>query len=204
MAEDFALVFFDTWYCENGLPLEIISDRDKLFISKFWKALHKLTGVKLKLSTAFHPETDGCSERTNKTLNQCLRFHVARNQKGWVRALPRVRFHIINTINKSTGYSPFQLKTGQSPRLILPLIKPDTGVEAEDVAAADIINQLTNDTLEARDNLLAAKLLQAANANKDQRPNPDYQVGQRVRLTTEHRWSMYLQSKEGRCAKFMP
>jgi hypothetical protein len=203
-AEEFALVFFDTWYCENGLPLEIISDRDKLFVSKFWKALHKLTGVKLKLSTAFHPETDGCSERTNKTLNQCLRFHVARNQKGWVRALPRVRFHIMNTINKSTGYSPFQLKTGRSPRLIPPLTTPDTGVEAEDVAAADIINQLANDTLDAKDNLLAAKLVQAANANKDRRPDPDYQVGQRVKLTTEHRRTMYLRSKEGRCAKFMP
>jgi hypothetical protein len=87
-AEDFALLFFEKWYCENGLPLEIISDRDKLFVSKFWKALHKLTGVKLKLSTAFHPETDGTSERTNKTVNQCIRYHVARNQRGWVRALP--------------------------------------------------------------------------------------------------------------------
>jgi Integrase zinc binding domain len=65
-AEDLASIFFREWYCDNGLPLEIISDRDKLFTSKFWKALHKLTGVKLKLSTAFHPETDGSSERSNK------------------------------------------------------------------------------------------------------------------------------------------
>jgi hypothetical protein len=78
--ENFALLFFDTWYCENGLPLEIISDRDKLFVSKFWNALHKLTGVKLKMSTAFHPQTDGTSEHTNKTVNQCIRYHVARNQ----------------------------------------------------------------------------------------------------------------------------
>jgi len=62
MAEDLALVFFNNWYCENGLPKEIISDRDKLFVSKFWQALHKLTGVKLKLSSAYHPETDGSSE----------------------------------------------------------------------------------------------------------------------------------------------
>jgi hypothetical protein len=56
------LIFFDKWYCENGLPLHIISDRNKLFISAFWKALHKLTGVKLKMSAAFHPETDSSSE----------------------------------------------------------------------------------------------------------------------------------------------
>jgi hypothetical protein len=60
------------WYCENGLPTDIISDCDKLFVSHFWKSLHKLTGIKLKLSTSYHPETDGASERTNKTVNQCL------------------------------------------------------------------------------------------------------------------------------------
>ena len=83
-AEDFAQLFFDNWYCENGLPRELISDRDKLFVSHFWKRLAKISGVKLGMSTAFHPETDGASERTNKTVNQCLCYHVARNQKGWV------------------------------------------------------------------------------------------------------------------------
>lgn len=53
-----------------------MSDRDKFFVSQFWKALHKLTGVKLKLSTAYHPETDGSSEHANKTVNQALRYHV--------------------------------------------------------------------------------------------------------------------------------
>jgi hypothetical protein len=56
-AEQLALLFFDHWYCENGLPLNIVSDRDKLFLSKFWHTLHKL-----KLSSAYHPETDGSSE----------------------------------------------------------------------------------------------------------------------------------------------
>jgi hypothetical protein len=82
-AENLAVIFFDEWYCENRLPLEIISDRDKLFMSKFWQALHGLTGVKLKMSTAYHPESDGASERTNKTVNQCLHYHVERNQLGW-------------------------------------------------------------------------------------------------------------------------
>jgi hypothetical protein len=61
-APELALLFFKHWYCENGLPLEIISDRDKLFVSTFWKSLHKLTGVRLKMSTAFHPQTDGSSK----------------------------------------------------------------------------------------------------------------------------------------------
>lgn len=68
-AEDFAEVFFNTWFCENGLPLEIVSDRDKLFVSKMWRALLKLTGIKMKMSSSYHPELDGLSERTNKTVN---------------------------------------------------------------------------------------------------------------------------------------
>jgi hypothetical protein len=76
---ELASLFFNEWYCENGLPLEIISDRDKLFTSKFWTALHTLTSVKLKLSTAFHPQTDGASEQTNKMVIQALRYHVRHN-----------------------------------------------------------------------------------------------------------------------------
>jgi len=61
-AEHFAAQFFDLWYCKNGIPLNIMSNHDKLFISKFWKALRKLTGVHLKMSLAYHPETNGSSE----------------------------------------------------------------------------------------------------------------------------------------------
>ena len=61
-ASDFALRFFNRWYCEHGLPDVIFSDRDKLFISKFWKALTKLTGVKLKMPMVYHLQTDGASK----------------------------------------------------------------------------------------------------------------------------------------------
>ena len=121
-AEDITLLVFDNWYCENGLPCNFVSDRDKLFVSCFWKALTKLTGISLKMSSAYHPETNGSSERTNKTVNQSIYFHVDRNPKGWVRALPRIRFCIMNTVNTSTGYSGFLLHLGQSPRVIPPII----------------------------------------------------------------------------------
>jgi hypothetical protein len=61
-AEDFATIFFDHWFCENGCLLELITDCDKLFVSCFWKALMKLSGIKHKMSTTFHPQTDGTSE----------------------------------------------------------------------------------------------------------------------------------------------
>ena len=104
-AERLAGLFFNKWYHENGLPTNIVSDRDKLFISAFWWALHKLTGVKLKMSTTYQPQTDGASKQTNKTVNQCLWYHIKRNQLGWSCALPRIRFHMMNTVNKSTGFS---------------------------------------------------------------------------------------------------
>ena len=148
-AEDFAQLFFDHWYCENGLPLELISDRDKLFVSQFWKALTKITGIKLGMSTAFHPETDGVSEWTNKTVDQCLRYHVTRNQQGWVRALQHVRFAIRNTVNKSTGFSPFQLHTGRSPGMIPPVMADVRGLE--DMDAVKVIHQIEADVAEAKD-----------------------------------------------------
>ena len=75
-AEQLATLFFDKWYCENGLLLEVISDRDKLFMAKFWKHLMLITGIKHHASSAYHPQTDGASEHTNKTINQLIRFYV--------------------------------------------------------------------------------------------------------------------------------
>ena len=160
-AAEVAVVLFDEWYCENGLMQQIITDRDHLFTSELWTALHKLTGVKLKMSTAYHPQTDGASERTNKMLNQAIRYHVDNNQKGWLSKLPQIRFAIMNTVNSSTGFSPFQLKTGRFPRLIPPLI-PTTipSTTAAEVDARLIISQLELNVKEAQDNLLARLTMQ--------------------------------------------
>ena len=206
-AEDLAIIFFDHWYCENGLPLDLISDRDKLFISKFWKALHKLTGVKLKLSTAYHPETDGSSERTNKTINQSIRYHVRRNQKGWVRALPRIRFAIMNTVNASIGFTPFQIRLGRSPRIIPPIIPASLSPTppTDDVRqATEIIQQITTDTNEAKDNLLQAKVFQAHFANDHRGADELYSIGDKVMLSTLHRQQEYKKKGEHRVAKFFP
>lgn len=61
-AETLAVIFFNQWYCENGLPDKIVCDHDKLFVSKFWKALSKIAGVSMKMTSSFHPEGDGISE----------------------------------------------------------------------------------------------------------------------------------------------
>lgn len=91
-AEQFALLFFQHWYCENGLPLEIILDCDKLFLSHFWRKSHKLTGIKLKISTAYHPELDRASEQTNKTVIQAIQFIMEWDQKDG--SIPSQRFNL--------------------------------------------------------------------------------------------------------------
>ena len=83
----FALRCFNRWYCKHGLPDKIYSNWDKLFMSQFWKSLTHITGMKLKMSMAYHPEMDRSSEWSNETINQSIRYHVSHNQLGWVWAL---------------------------------------------------------------------------------------------------------------------
>jgi hypothetical protein len=203
-AAQIAVVLFDEWYCENGLMLHLVSDRDALFTAELWTALHKLTGVKLKMSTSYHPETDGSSERTNKTVNQAIRYHVDNNQKGWLAKLPRVRFAIMNTVNASTGFSGFQLKTGRSPRIIPPIVPLSENATAEQTTAHEIITRITLDVQEAQDNLLAAKIRQAYHANEHRAPEDVYEVGDLVMLSTENRRRNYKRKGKTRVAKFMP
>ena len=140
----------------------------------------------------YHPQTDGASERSNKTIVQCLHFHVKRNQRGWAKVLPKVRFDMMNSINASTSISPFILKTGRSPRLI-PLLTStpsDDTLELEPIDAAhahEFMENMEEETNAARDNLLTAKLQQAHFVNKDRRPDSTYTVGKKVFLATAHR-----------------
>ena len=205
-AEDLALLFFDHWYCENGLPDNIACDRDKLFVSKFWKALTKLTGVKLKMSMSYHPETDGSSERSNKTINQMLHYHVKRNQKGWVQALPWIRFQIMNTVNASTGYSGFQLHLGRSPRIIPPIVPSTLPDELADAGrtATSIINTLADDVADACDNLLLSKISQTHYASTARNAKPHFDIGEMVMLSTTNHRHEYKKKGEKHVAKFLP
>ena len=205
-AEDTALLVFNHWYCMNGLPLDIVSDRDKLFMSRFWKALFQLTGEKLKMSSGYHPETDGASKRTNKMVNRAIHFHVERNQKGWVCALPRICFCTMNTINASMGYSGFQLRLGQSPCIIPPIVPSHLSPKlcSAGPAAETVIAQLQNHVADAKDNLLLAKVAQAHYVKPSCADKIVYKVGNKVMLSTFHRRQEYKQRGEKRVVKFFP
>jgi hypothetical protein len=202
-------LFFANWYCENRLPRAIGCDCNKLFLSQFWRTLCKLMGVNLKMSLAYHPETDGSSEPTNKTINQCICFHVDRNQKRWVRALPLIRFQIMNTVNASTGYSGFELRMGCSPKMITtwnPTEVVDSNPDLKDAVSkvSEVLQRLKDNVEEAKDNLLALKFSQAFYANMARGEEEVFEIGEKVMLNTLNRQREYKNGKKGRVAKFMP
>lgn len=85
--------------------------------------------------------------------------------KGWVCTLPRIRFHIMNTINKSTGYTPFQLRFGQSPHIIPLILDLLPNPSNEHITARQIIENLETDVADACDNLMLAKISQSYFSN---------------------------------------
>jgi hypothetical protein len=115
-AKQLAEIFLSNVYRLHGLPSTIISDRDKLFTSNFWNDLTQLLGVKPKLSTAFHPETDGQAERTNGIIEQYLRMNVNYLQDDWEELLPMGEVAYNNSTQRSTGFSPWFVTKGFHPR----------------------------------------------------------------------------------------
>src|ERR1700676_1419363 len=97
----------------------------------------------------------------------------------------------MNTINASTDFSGFQLKTGRSPRIIPPIAPLSENATTEQITAHDIITRVHLDVQEAQDNLLAAKIRQAYHANEHRAPEDVYKVGDLVMLSTENRHCNY-------------
>ncbi|GJY03694.1 putative reverse transcriptase domain-containing protein [Tanacetum coccineum] len=92
----------------HGVPISIISDRDNHFTSRFWQSLQSAFGTQLDMSTAYHPKTDGQSERTIQTLEDMLRAYVIDFGKGWERHLPLVEFSYNNSYHASIKAAPFE------------------------------------------------------------------------------------------------
>ncbi|GJU95151.1 putative reverse transcriptase domain-containing protein [Tanacetum coccineum] len=96
----------------HGVPISIISDRDSHFTSRFWQSLQSALGTQLDMSTAYHPKTDGQSERTIQTLEDMLRACVINFGKGWERHLPLVEFSYNNSYHASIKAAPFEALYG--------------------------------------------------------------------------------------------
>ncbi|GJY87724.1 putative reverse transcriptase domain-containing protein [Tanacetum coccineum] len=100
----------------HGVPISIISDRDSHFTSRFWQSLQNALGTQLDMSTAYHPETDGQSERTIQTLEDMLRACVIDFGKGWDKHLPLIEFSYNNSYHASIKAAPFEALYGRKCR----------------------------------------------------------------------------------------
>jgi hypothetical protein len=100
----------------HGLPDNIVSDCDTAFTSKFWKEVMSFLGIKQRMSTAFHPHTDGQTERVNQVLEAYLREYCSYEQDDWMQLLPLAEYAYNNSFSTATGLSPFYANYGYHPR----------------------------------------------------------------------------------------
>lgn len=114
-SEELAQLLIDHVYAEHGLPRRIISDRGSTFVSQFTRALMDRLGIQGSPSTAYHPQTDGLTERYNQELKTYLRLYVDYHQTDWVRFLKTAQFSYNNTIHSAHGHTPFFASTGRHP-----------------------------------------------------------------------------------------
>ncbi|VFQ95935.1 unnamed protein product [Cuscuta campestris] len=132
-----ALLFVDIVVKHHGFPRSLVSDRDLVFMSNFWKELLRLSGTSLKYSTAYHPQTDGQTESLNRHLEQYLRTFVSERPSRWVVLLPWVELAINCTYNEVPGVSPFEVLYGRSPTSLFPTLS----VRARVPAAEELLRE---------------------------------------------------------------
>ena len=114
-ARQFTKCFIKEIFRLHRLPKDIITDRETLFTSDLWKETTKLLGIERRLSTAFHPQTDGQTELTNATLEQYLRAYSNYQQDNWCELLPTAEFAYNNGYQETIKHTPFFANYGINP-----------------------------------------------------------------------------------------
>lgn len=178
-ASDIAELMFDSVCKLHGLPERIISDWDPLFTSHFWKRLHWLLNTELRMSSAFHPQTDGATERANRTITQMIRQCVGPDQKDWVMKLLAVEFAINSARSSATGFSPFQLNYGRNPS---PMVWRG---EDEFPGVQMFADRMKMAIMSAHDAIIALRMENTVQANK-KRVKASYKEGDLVYLSTKN------------------
>jgi len=181
-AEDTANLFVREIFRLHGAPVSIVSDRDSKFTSGFWQRFMSLLNIKINLSSAFHPETDGSTEIINQVIEQYLRVFCNYQQDNWahISVLPLCEFAYNNSVVSTTSFSPFYSNYGFNPLFDPSVIRASTVPAAEDRFA-----QLQVILADLRANLAFAQSSYTHQANKSRLPL-SLQVGDLVFLDRRH------------------
>jgi transposase InsO family protein len=178
-------------YKYYGPATTIVSDRGPQFISAFWDEFNRILGTKLKLSTAYHPETDGQTENANQYIDQRLRPFVNYYQDNWSDLIHIIDFAAAALPHDSTGLSSFMVEMGYEPRTSFDWNRPEDIIDVSDVirkarAEATARVKVIHDAWEfARSSMREAQQRQENQANKHRRP-VDFIVGDLVWVSTRN------------------
>ena len=164
----------------HGLPKTIVSDRGPQFVSKFWTHLTRRLGIRALLSTAYHPETDGQTERANAFLEQYLRVYVSYLQDDWDKWLPLAEFALNNALNESTGMTPFFANYGYHPRIGFEPVLPSRHPAARD--SEGFVTKMKAIYEYLRSEIYLSQARYEEQANKKRTPARKYYEGQFVWL----------------------
>jgi hypothetical protein len=140
----------------HGMPRSIVSDRDAIFLSQFWKELFRLGGTKLRMSSAYHPQSDGQTEIVNKVLQQYLRCFVHNQPHKWGLFLHWAEWHYNTAVHTSTGFTPFQIVYGRAPPALVDYVTGSItlqAVEATLMERDEVLQILKQKLLRSQENM---------------------------------------------------
>jgi hypothetical protein len=172
-----AELYMSQTVCLYGVPKKIVSDRGTQFTSHFWQQLHEALGTHLKFSSAYHPQTDGQTERTNQILEDTLRACALQNKIGWGKRLPYAEFSYNNSYQASLKMSPFEALYGRNCRTPLHWDQPGE----RQVFGPDILLEAEENIRMVRENLKTAQSRQRSYADTRRR-ELSFEVGDYVYL----------------------
>jgi Integrase zinc binding domain/RNase H-like domain found in reverse transcriptase/Chromo (CHRromatin Organisation MOdifier) domain/Integrase core domain len=183
-AEQTADLYLKWVFKNHGLPIDIVSDRGTQFVSKFSRRLLELLDIKGNRSTAYHPESDGQTERVNQTLEQYLRIYCDFHQDDWSQLLPLAEFVYNNAKNSSTQMSPFYANYGYHPRASMK-VRPEPSVY-ENPAAESLVQHLDTVHNELRLGLEYAQETYKRKFDRKAKPAPPFKVDDLVWLNRKN------------------
>ncbi|GJW34292.1 putative reverse transcriptase domain-containing protein [Tanacetum coccineum] len=175
--EKLARMYLKEVVTRHGIPVLIICDRDSKFTSNFWRSFQKALGTDLSMSTAYHPQTDGQSERTIQTLEDMLRACVIDFGNGWVKHLPLVEFSYNNSYHASIKAAPYEALYGRKCRS--PVCWAEVG-EAQ-LTGPEMIQETTEKIVQIKQRIQAAQDRQKSYADLKRKPM-EFEIGDRVML----------------------
>jgi hypothetical protein len=177
-----AQTFFTAIVRLHGVPQSMVSDRDPVFTSTFWKELMHLLGTKLHMTSTFHPQSDGQTEAANRVIAMCLRYFTGDRPRQWLRWLPWFEYTYNTAYQLSLRETPFRVVYGRDP----PSMRSYELEETRVAAVAKTMEEREEFLADVRFRLQQAQDVQKGHYDKKHRP-VSYIVGDWVLLRLRHR-----------------